>query len=109
MNRILSAGRETPDHYFFSIYGGEPEEKVGVIWLAAEPQRAMVFDLIVEKEHRRHVYAEEAMRLVEPIAREKGAGKMALHVFGDNADARKLYTKLGYSETNVVMSKSLTG
>jgi ribosomal protein S18 acetylase RimI-like enzyme len=107
VNRILPAGRATPHQYFFTIYGGDPEQKVGAIWLAIEPQRAMVYDLIVEKEHRQHGYAEAAMRLLEPVARAQGAEKIALHVFGDNAGARRLYQRLGYSETNVMMSKSL--
>ncbi len=44
---------------------------------------------------------------MEKIARDKGAQKISLHVFGYNLGARKLYTKLGYAETNVAMSKAL--
>jgi RimJ/RimL family protein N-acetyltransferase len=107
VEKFLPNGRDTPNHYFFSIFGGEPEQKVGAVWLSIEPQRAMVLDLLVDEEHRKRGYAEAAMRLLEPIAREKGAEKIALHVFGDNVGARKLYTKLGYLETNVLMAKSL--
>ena len=64
-------------------------------------------DLIVEEAHRRRGYAEEAMRLAEAIAREKGASRISLHVFAHNVGARRLYDKLGYEETNVVMSKVL--
>ncbi len=78
-----------------------------MIWLAIEPRGGFVYDLRVFETYRRRGYAEQAMRLIEQVAREKGVGKVSLHVFGDNLGARKLYTKLGYSETNVLMSKSL--
>lgn len=47
------------------------------------------------------------MCLVERVAREKGASRISLLVFGHNPAARRLYAKLGNSETNVVMSKPL--
>ena len=34
-------------------------------------------------------------------------GKIQLHVFGHNSGARALYRKLGYEETNVIMTKRL--
>jgi ribosomal protein S18 acetylase RimI-like enzyme len=105
---LLPAGRDTPNHFLFSILGGPNEEKVGVIWLAVEPRGGFVYDLEIFEAHRRRGYAEEAMRLVEDVAREHGAQKISLHVFADNPNARSLYMKLGYSETNVVMSKSLS-
>jgi len=36
-----------------------------------------------------------------------GDSAIGLHVFGDNAPARSLYKKLGYTETNVNMVKRL--
>jgi RimJ/RimL family protein N-acetyltransferase len=40
-------------------------------------------------------------------ARALGCRELALHVFGHNLQARRLYAKLGYAETNVNMSKPL--
>jgi ribosomal protein S18 acetylase RimI-like enzyme len=108
IRNLLPAGRETPNHFFFTIVVGPPDEKVGAVWLAIEPRGGFVYDLLVLEPYRRRGYAEEAMLLAERVAREKGALKISLHVFGSNQGARKLYTKLGYSETNVMMSKSLT-
>jgi ribosomal protein S18 acetylase RimI-like enzyme len=105
---LLSAGLETPNHFLFNIVAGPSDNKVGIVWLAIEPRGGFIYDLLVFESHRRQGYAQEALLLAEGIAREKGARRLSLHVFGDNTGARKLYTALGYSETNVAMSKMLT-
>ncbi len=79
-----------------------------MIWLAIEPRGGFVYDLKVFEPFRRQGHAEHAMRLLEQVVRDHGAQKLSLHVFGDNHGARQLYVKLGYAETNVMMSKSLT-
>jgi ribosomal protein S18 acetylase RimI-like enzyme len=107
LQSLLPAGLETPQQYFFTILGGSVEQKVGVVWLAIEPRGAFVYDLRVFEPFRRQGHAEEAMRLLEGVARARGAQKISLHVFAENQGARKLYSKLGYSETNVMMSKPL--
>lgn len=108
IDRLLPGGLETPGHFFFTILADSTEDKVGVLWFAIEPRGGFIYDLLVFEPFRRKGYAEEAMVLLESVAREKGVRKLSLHVFGENAVARKLYVKLGYSETNVMMSKSLT-
>ncbi len=107
VNGMLSAGLTTPNHFFYTILGGPNEEKVGVIWLASEPRGGFVYDLRIFDSFRRQGFAENAMRVLEQVAKEKGIQKISLHVFGDNLGARKLYVKLGYAETNVVMAKVL--
>jgi len=44
---------------------------------------------------------------LEKFAKERGVEEISLHVFGSNAAARAMYTKLGFGEVDVVMSKSL--
>lgn len=105
--KLLPAGRETPNHYFFTIVAGPADEKVGAVWLAIEPRGGFIYDLVVFEPYRRRGYAEAAMRLTEQVAREKGAARIGLHVFADNRAARNLYGKLGYSETDVIMYKPL--
>jgi ribosomal protein S18 acetylase RimI-like enzyme len=104
---LLPAGRETPGHFFFTILAGSPEEKVGVLWWAIEPRGGFIYDLLIFERFRQRGFAEQAMRLLESVAREKGVQKLSLHVFGSNSVARRLYMKLGYVETHVNMSKSL--
>jgi ribosomal protein S18 acetylase RimI-like enzyme len=107
VQRILTNGVDTPNNFLLSIVASPSGEKVGLIWLAIEPRGGFIYDLEISEPHRRKGYAEEAMRLIERTAREKGAQRISLHVFGDNLGARKLYTKIGYAETNVMMSKPL--
>jgi ribosomal protein S18 acetylase RimI-like enzyme len=107
VQRLLPSGRDTPNHFFFTIVSEPAGEKVGDLWLAIEPRGGFVYDLNVYESFRRKGYAESAMRLAEGVAREHGASKISLHVFAENAGARRLYVKLGYSETNVMMSKPL--
>jgi len=108
VTQLLPDGLATANHFLFNIVAGPPDENVGMVWVALEPRGGFIYDLMVYEPFRRRGYAEEAIRLAEQVAREKGADKISLHVFGSNIGARKLYTKLGYSETNVLMSKSLT-
>ena len=104
---LLTSGRATPDHWFFSVLAEPEGTKVGALWLAVEPRGAFVYDLEIDEPYRRRGHAEAAMRAAEEVARTRGAGKISLHVFGDNTGARQLYRKLGYEETNVMMAKSL--
>ena len=107
VEKLIPAGLDSPGHFFFTIVSDPPEEKVGALWFALEPRGAFIYDLLVFERFRRRGYAEQAMRLLEQVAREKGARKLLLHVFGDNRGARQLYSKLGYVETNVLMAKPL--
>jgi ribosomal protein S18 acetylase RimI-like enzyme len=104
---LLPAGRETPNHFFFTIFSEPPEEKVGAIWFAVEPRGGFIDDLLIFEPFRRHGYAERAMVLLERVAQEKGARKLLLQVFAENGAARKLYAKLEYAERAIAMSKDL--
>lgn len=107
--QLLPQGLQTPGHLFFSIVAGAPEEKVGVLWLAIQPRGGFVYDLEIFEPFRRRGYAEEAMRRAERELLDRNVHRIALHVFGPNQGARRLYAKLGYEETNVLMAKRLDG
>jgi ribosomal protein S18 acetylase RimI-like enzyme len=62
---------------------------------------------MVHERFRRRGYASRILELVEDKARELGAGKVELHVFGHNLGARALYEKLGYTATSIVMAKPM--
>ncbi|MGI0054199.1 MAG: GNAT family N-acetyltransferase [Thermoplasmata archaeon] len=107
---LIPQGLETPDHYFFRIENDHGND-VGRVWLARRHEEgvpyAFVYDLVIFPDHRRQGYGEAAMLELEPIARGLEVARVALHVFGDNANAIRLYEKLGYATTNRMMSKPL--
>lgn len=109
--QILPGGRTTPGHEFLTIRRDDGT-RVGTLWLAYPPARgsngAFVYSLAVDAPHRRHGYAEAAMRLAEDRARAHGQTTLALNVFGFNAGARALYDKLGYEVVATLMRKELT-
>jgi RimJ/RimL family protein N-acetyltransferase len=47
------------------------------------------------------------MKEIEDKAKELNANKIELHVFAHNKTARKLYEKIGYEVTNVIMAKKI--
>ncbi len=109
--KLLREGVATPNHYLFSIWDDVAGRAVGEVWLMVEagPRGAtgFIYDLFVEEQSRGRGVATRAMQALEEQAAELGVRSLALHVFGHNLAARKLYEKLGYQITNVNMSKSV--
>ncbi len=55
-----------------------------------------VHDLAVAASHRGRRIGEHMLALVEQLARERGACKITLEVLSGNANANKLYTRVGF-------------
>lgn len=106
----LPQGMHSPNQWIYSIID-ESGEKVGVIWYQFQERppfkEAFILDLEIMPEYRRRGYAQQAMLAVEAEARERGMNRMALHVFGQNTGAIRLYEKLGYQATNINMAKDI--
>ena len=56
---------------------------------------------------RRKGYGGDLLRLLEEMARARGAGRIGLHVLAGNTGAIALYSKLGYQMTSHRMAKEL--
>ena len=56
-----------------------------------------VHDLAVANSHRGQRVGERMMKLVEQIARERGACKLTLEVLAGNRSANKLYARIGFA------------
>ena len=110
LSTLLSQGQETPGHKFFTIKAAS-DHSIGALWIARAERPSgpigYIYDLVIWPEHRRKGHAESAMRELEDEVSRLGFGGLALHVFGHNASARCLYSKLGYEPTNINMFKSL--
>lgn len=105
---LLPDGVATPDHHLLvPEVDGSP---VGLLWLFRRPDDTVyVYDVAINEDKRGHGLGRQLMLAGEDRARELGATAIKLHVFGDNTVARRLYRGLGFTETNVMMAKSLIG
>jgi RimJ/RimL family protein N-acetyltransferase len=106
---LLPDGPLTPDHYLYSVRDESVPAEIGNLWVSPRDSGAgralWIYDIAVHEEYRRRGYAEIILHLVEDKARELGASRVELHVFGHNQAARALYEKLGYTPTGITMAK----
>ena len=107
---LLSEGTLTRGHYLYSVRDETVPGEVGILWVSPRDsgRSLWIYDIIVHERFRRRGYASRILDLVEDKARELGAGKVELHVFGHNHGARALYEKLGYTPTSIVMAKRVS-
>lgn len=100
-------GLATENQYIFNIAADEETEPVGILWFAVEKGKSFVYDIVIHDAFQRRGYASQAFLILEDKVRQMGLNTISLHVFGHNYAARALYQKLGYVETNVMMSKTI--
>ncbi|MCU1481545.1 MAG: family N-acetyltransferase [Subtercola sp.] len=108
--RYFPDGRMVEPHVVLQVMAdGAP---VGVLWIGPlddeRPQEWWVFDVDIDQKHRGKGYGRAAMQLAEVVARERGAVKLGLNVFGTNTVAQQLYRSLDYTTTAITMWKPLT-
>ncbi|OGT28604.1 MAG: hypothetical protein A2Z17_03720 [Gammaproteobacteria bacterium RBG_16_66_13] len=107
---LLPQGLSSPDQRLYTIE--LDGEVVGRLWLSTDPKLGarvgFIYDLFVAEPFRRRGIGKQAMSLMEKEALRLGLDGLALHVFGHNAAARSFYEQLGYTITNINMSKPLS-
>jgi ribosomal protein S18 acetylase RimI-like enzyme len=106
---LLPDGPATPGHHQFALER-EGGGVIGSVWIHLKPgpQRvAYIYDFVIDPDFRGQGYAKSALAAAEREMRRLGAKTSALHVFGHNAVARRLYESTGYVVTNLNMAKEL--
>lgn len=110
-DELLPKGLDTPGQHVCVIVDASNRKRVGVIWYGDRPgsSASLLFlaEFWVDEEFRGKGYGTASLRLLEERARELGKSRIALHVFGHNLIAQRLYQKAGYVATNISMAKSL--
>ncbi len=109
-HKLLPEGPHTPNQHLFTLLDEDNHQKVGMIWLMLESGRqsaVFICDFVIDESFRRRGYGLQALAAAEEKARQLGAEKISLHVFGHNHAARALYEKAGYLVTNLYMGKKL--
>lgn len=106
---LLPEGTETERRFVYEIH--DAPEVVGVVWFVLQTtgngRAVWIYDVQVFDRFRRRGYATRALRATEQRARELGADRVQLHVFGHNAPARALYERMGYEPISIVLSRRL--
>jgi ribosomal protein S18 acetylase RimI-like enzyme len=110
--RLCPDGVASKNQHFFSIQDGNTGEKVGMIWFALRIEAlrslAFIYDFLIYEEFRRRGYGKQTFIVLEEKAKELGADKISLHVFGHNKPAIALYQMAGYEITDLQMEKKLS-
>lgn len=110
-DRYLPNGRDTEGHYVCSIVDSSSGEKVGYLWYNVQARktgtRIFILAFAIDERHRRKGYGAAALKVLATEAAHLGVDTIELHVFGDNAVARRLYSSLGYRETDLQMVKTV--
>ncbi len=110
--RLLPDGTKTPGHHLFTVVDRDTNLPVGILWYAVQqgPQgkTAFVYDIRMNEGARGRGYGTQTLAALEHHARLYGANSIALHVFGHNEGAFRLYQRVGYRTTNISMVKDLS-
>jgi ribosomal protein S18 acetylase RimI-like enzyme len=89
----------------------DDDREVGTLWIGRMPERPpaqwWVWSIEIDAPFRGRGFGRAAMALADEQARRGGARRLGLNVFGTNTVARALYESLGYSITELQMSKEL--
>ena len=111
-SQLLPDGVVGPDHFIFAVEDPESGDRIGTVWFARREvelgEVAFLYDVEIDERMRGKGYGRAAMLAFEEEARRRGLERLSLNVFGGNEVARKLYRSLGYSESAVWMTKTLT-
>jgi RimJ/RimL family protein N-acetyltransferase len=109
LDELLPDGPATRDHFLYSVRDESVPAEVGVVWFAVRNsgvgRSLWIYDIIIYEQFRRRGYARRSLELVEDEARDLGARRVELHVFGHNEGARTLYEQMGYGVTSLIMAK----
>jgi ribosomal protein S18 acetylase RimI-like enzyme len=106
---LFPEGRGTPGQHVWTVHDGDTV--VGHLWIRITLQSdgldAFLFEVALFPEARGRGLGRATMLAAESQAREMGATRMRLNVFGHNTVARGLYRSLGYQVTSTNMVRRL--
>jgi ribosomal protein S18 acetylase RimI-like enzyme len=106
---LFPGGVPAAGQFVFVI--AEDATPVGSLWIGAgvdgPPDVWWVWAIEIDAASRGHGLGRQTLKLAEEFARNRGATKLELNVFGNNTVARGLYESLGYRISTVHMSKVL--
>lgn len=107
---LLPEGIATKENYFYVIKN-EQLKAIGHFWFMIRDEGARIIgficDIYIDDPHRGKGYGTQVLKWFESEAKRLGADRIALHAFGHNQGAIRLYQSIGMIITNVNMAKDL--
>jgi RimJ/RimL family protein N-acetyltransferase len=111
IKEILPNGMKTKNNFFFNIVDKSSNKKVGVLWLTVQDKTksksVFIYDILIFEGHRDEGLGTETLNEIESWGKGIEAGSIWLHAFCHNQKAIALYRRLGYTESDVTMSKKI--
>jgi ribosomal protein S18 acetylase RimI-like enzyme len=108
---LLPNGLKTPDHYLYTVVDERDDRPVGMLWYAVRPgpkgPTAFIYDIRMHEDARGQGHGTQTLAALEEEAKARGVTSISLHVFGHNEGAFRLYQRVGYRVTNMMMAKDL--
>lgn len=109
--RLLPANEKTPENHLFVLREAGLAAEIGYLWFGtmarANKKIAYLFQIYIHPGFRGQGYGRQAMLAFEEEARRRKYDALALHVFGTNERAHRLYQAMGYSASSITMRKEL--
>lgn len=108
LGELLPTGLSSEGHHFWRITTPDGDA-VGDLWVQIGPAkgRAFIYFIGIDEAFRGKGYGRAAMQALEAAVRPRGATRIDLSVFGDNATAIHLYQSLGYQIQAMGMRKPI--
>jgi ribosomal protein S18 acetylase RimI-like enzyme len=110
-SELLPQGLATEDQHLLTIVDNPAGNKAGFVWFGVtdlgKGPVAFIYDFVIFEELRRRGFGSQALRALEDKVRAMNLNIIGLHVFGHNQAARALYDSVGYTVSDVTMTKML--
>ena len=110
-NRLLPDGLKTQDQFLFSIIDEKNSNRIGDLWvqvkMSSPHRRAFICDFIIDPQYRGQGYGKSSLQALDEKLAQMNVESVSLHVFAHNTTAVSLYEKMGFSATNLYMSKKI--
>ncbi|WP_101841837.1 N-acetyltransferase [Halobacillus sp. Marseille-P3879] len=104
--KLLPEGQDTENNHLFTVR--DRSKEVGMIWFAQiTNEKGFIYGINIWEGNQGKGYGKKAMQEIEILAKNLGLKSIGLHVFAHNNMARDLYEKVGYTEKNIKMEKTL--
>ncbi|MFE6733608.1 GNAT family N-acetyltransferase [Microbacterium sp. NPDC057650] len=87
----------------------EAGDRAGILWVGFDDHAGFIYDISLDEDRRGQGLGTQALRAAARETADAGLAVLALNVFGSNEGARRLYTREGYRETEVLWSVPIGG